>query len=131
MCDKASQEQRRISPGKVCRVVVQRIGVEQLLPLCLWRQRPELLRKLLQRAGLRHDVAAFSCGGGLGPVHERRLDVVSRGGICLGLRLPLGLDAISLRILDLRQFLWLVLAAGKDLDGLEHWPSRREPSAAL
>ena len=47
-------------------------------PYALRGQRPELLRQLLQHPRLRNDVAALSGRGGLGPLHERRLDVVSR-----------------------------------------------------
>jgi hypothetical protein len=57
--------------------------------------------------------------------------VVSRGWVCLDLQLSMGLDAVSLRLLDLRQLLWMVLAAGEDLDGMEHGSSYCEPSATL
>ncbi len=56
--------------------------------------------ELLQHSRLRHDVAALPGRRGLGPVYERRLDVVSRCRICLGLELSVGLDAVSLRLLD-------------------------------
>ena len=95
------------------------VGLEQLFALRLWRQRPELLRKLFQCARLRHDVAALLCWGRLGSVHERRLDVVSRVWLYVGFRLSLGLDALPLRVLAIPSRLRLGLAARRFSQRLE------------
>ena len=75
--------------------------LEQLFALLLRHQRPELLRQFLQRPRLRDDVAALPGRGRMGSVHEWRLELVSGSWIYLGIFLSLGLDAVSLRFLDL------------------------------
>ena len=49
----------------------------------------------------------------------------------MDLRVPVGMDALSLWFLDLPQRLWLVLAAGKYLGGMEHRSPNRERSPNL
>ena len=68
----------------------------------------------------------FLIGAGLGSIHERRLELVSRSWIYVGVFLSLGLDALSLRFLDLSVGLRLVLAARKHLGGMEHRSANRQ-----
>ena len=62
----------------------------------------------------------YLVGAGLGSVYERRVDVVSRVGVHVGIFLSLGLDAVPLWILDLPVKLRLVLAARGIMGRMEH-----------
>src|SRR5439155_9018839 len=112
--------------GEISRTV-QRVCGARLLAIRLWCERFELLRKLLQRARLWPDVAALPCRRRLGSIHEWSLDVVSRRRVYVGLLLSLGMDALSLWLLDLPRG-WLVLAARKFLGGMEHSSCNHEPT---
>src|SRR5262249_18350834 len=90
-------------------------------------------RKLLHRAWLWHSVATLFCRGGLGSFHEWRLGLLPGPWLCLGFRLPVGLDSVSLRLLGLRAYLRLGLAAWWILGGMvptEDHPSSHELSPA-
>src|SRR5437588_10422490 len=85
--------------------------LREQLSLHIRCQRSELLRQLRQRARLRHDVATLFCRRGMESVRGWFVDVLSRVRIHLGLALSVGLDAVSLRKLDLRYGFRMGLAA--------------------
>ena len=64
------------------------------------------------------DVAAVRHRCGLEPVHGRRLDVVPRSGVHVGFFISVGLDAVSLRRLELRSGIRLGMVPGQDLEPL-------------
>ena len=84
---------------------------KQFVSVRIWCQRPELLRFLLQRAGLRHDVAALLYRGRMGSVHEWRMVLVSRLRLHVCVGLSLGMDALPLRKLDVGPWNGLDVAA--------------------
>src|SRR5689334_6713337 len=67
----------------------------------------------------------------MGPVHEWRLDMVSRGWICVDFFLPMGVDALSLRFLDLSPELWMVLAARNLFCRMEHGSSNQQRTSRV
>ena len=75
-------------------------------------------------AALRHE-------SGVEPVHGRRLDVVSRLWVHVGVGVPVGLDAVSLRDVAVRAGLRLVLAAGDVLEHVVPGDDRAQSSAAV
>ena len=82
-------------------------------PVWLRRQRPELLRQLLQRAGIRLFLAAVLREYGVGSIRRRGVDVVSRVWLRLRFCVPMGLDALPLWFVDVCAGLRLGLAAGR------------------
>ena len=68
---------------------------------------------------LRNHVAALFCGRWLGSVHERRLGVLAGFRLWLGFRLSVGLDAVSLWNVGLSPHLWMGMAAGRDMGGMD------------
>jgi hypothetical protein len=67
----------------------------------------------------------------LGSIYGGCLDVVSRRRVYMGIFLSLGLDALSLWLLDLSPHLRLVLAARKFLGGMEHSSQNHESAATV
>ncbi len=55
----------------------------------------------------------------MGSVYEWDLGLVSRLWLHVGLGLPVGLDAIPQRQLAIRAWIWLGMAAGRTVDGVE------------
>src|SRR5438477_12644643 len=84
--------------------------VLQLISVRLRHERPELLRQLHVRAGLRHGLATLLSGCELESVPGWRLGLLSGRGLHVGFRVPVGMDAIPLWKLGLRSGIRLGLA---------------------
>ncbi len=102
----------RISHALCCQVL------QQLLAICVWHNRSLVLRKLLQRSGLWHDVATLSGGCGLGSLHGWRVGIQFWIWIRLGLRLSVGMDALPHRRMGFPARIRLGMATGRRLEQL-------------
>ena len=70
----------------------------------------------------------YLVGAGWDPLHERRLDVVPRGWICLDFQFyPWGWTPYRYGSWTYLPDLWLVLATGRNVDGLNAGGYDREP----
>jgi hypothetical protein len=112
--------------GSISPAIRQQV-LKQLLTFRVRHQRSQLLRQLFQCAGLWHGMAALFRRCRLGPVHERRLDIRSRFWLWLGIGVPLGMDAVPLRRMDLFAQQRMGVAARRLLGRME-CPKDRPPA---